>query len=292
MDENMTGVNVQEVAAPAETAVAAESVNQPVPDAATATPDEAEGRVEDSEVATEQPTQTKEENAAFAAMRRRAEQAERDRDAARRQADELSKHAEGYGKLRQTLEGVLQSPLPDDPDAAVDAFNASQWGVSLDEARTRRLASEAKQLRALEQNPAYKQLLAEKKALEAKAAEAERHMILAAIQRDVDAIANAYPDAQIKRIEDMDNDTRDAYVALMRTNKYRGKPVEAFALLTGREAPGKKAAPPSTGAIRSTVVEQPKDFYTPEEVDRLTDADYKRNPKLLDIIQKSMTKWR
>lgn len=90
----------------------------------------------------------------------------------------------------------------------------------------------------------------------------------------------------------MDNDTRDAYVALMRTNKYRGKPVEAFALLTGREAPGKKAAPPSTGAIRSTVVEQPKDFYTPEEVDRLTDADYKRNPKLLDIIQKSMTKWR
>lgn len=154
------------------------------------------------------------------------------------------------------------------------------------------MASEEKQLRALEQNPAYKKLLAEKKALEAKAAEAERHMILAAIQRDVDAIANAYPDAQIKRIEDMDNDTRDAYVALMRTNKYRGKPVEAFALLTGREAPGKKAAPPSTGAIRSTVVEQPKDFYTPEEVDRLTDADYKRNPKLLDIIQKSMTKWR
>ena len=31
MDENMTGVNVQEVAAPAETAVAAESVHQQFP---------------------------------------------------------------------------------------------------------------------------------------------------------------------------------------------------------------------------------------------------------------------
>ncbi len=290
MEENTTGVNVQEAAAPAES-VEVESVNQPAP-AAESAPGEAAGAVEDSGAATEQPTQTKEENAAFAAMRRRAEQAERDRDAAKQQVDQLSRHAEGYSKLRSTVEGALQTTLPDDPDSAVDAFNAAQWGVTADEARTRRLANEAAQRKELERNPAYQQLLNEKKALEEKANEAERRMVLAAIQKDVDAIANAFPDARIQNIGDMDEDTRDAYVALMRTRKYQGKPVEAYALVTGRTVPGKKTAPPSTGAIKNTVVEQPKDFYTPEEVDKLTDADYRRNPKLLDIIQKSMTKWR
>jgi hypothetical protein len=34
-----------------------------------------------------------------------------------------------------------------------------------------------------------------------------------------------------------------------------------------------------------------KDFYTPTEVDRLTEKDFKRNPKLLEKVQRSMRLW-
>lgn len=52
-----------------------------------------------------------------------------------------------------------------------------------------------------------------------------------------------------------------------------------------------KEKPASPGSVRDTQVQEEKDFYTPEEVDALTDADYDKNPKLIDIVKKSMLKW-
>lgn len=52
-----------------------------------------------------------------------------------------------------------------------------------------------------------------------------------------------------------------------------------------------KEKPASPGSVRDTQVQKEKDFYTPEEVDALTDADYDKNPKLIDIVKKSMLKW-
>lgn len=52
-----------------------------------------------------------------------------------------------------------------------------------------------------------------------------------------------------------------------------------------------KEKPASPGSVRDTQVQKEKDFYTPEEVDALTDADYDKNPKLIDIVKNSMLKW-
>lgn len=52
-----------------------------------------------------------------------------------------------------------------------------------------------------------------------------------------------------------------------------------------------KEKPASPGSVRDTQVQKEKDFYTSEEVDALTDADYDKNPKLIDIVKNSMLKW-
>lgn len=52
-----------------------------------------------------------------------------------------------------------------------------------------------------------------------------------------------------------------------------------------------KEKPASPGSVRDIQIQKEKDFYTPEEVDALTDADYDKNPKLIDIVKKSMLKW-
>ena len=52
-----------------------------------------------------------------------------------------------------------------------------------------------------------------------------------------------------------------------------------------------KEKPASPGSVRDIQIQKEKDFYTPEEVDALTDSDYDKNPKLIDIVQKSMLKW-
>lgn len=47
----------------------------------------------------------------------------------------------------------------------------------------------------------------------------------------------------------------------------------------------------STGSVNGQGATIEKEFYTSDEVDKLTDADYERNPKLWEIVRKSMLKW-
>lgn len=50
--------------------------------------------------------------------------------------------------------------------------------------------------------------------------------------------------------------------------------------------------PASTGSTKSTVPDNnEKDYYTQEDVDKLTDADYE-NPTIMARVRKSMTKWK
>ena len=45
------------------------------------------------------------------------------------------------------------------------------------------------------------------------------------------------------------------------------------------------------GSMKNTNTKQIKDYYTPEEASRLTNADYDNNPELEGIIEKSMKIW-
>lgn len=47
------------------------------------------------------------------------------------------------------------------------------------------------------------------------------------------------------------------------------------------------------GSMKNTPMENKlKEYYTPEEAKKLTDADYKKHPELYEIIEKSMQKWK
>lgn len=52
-----------------------------------------------------------------------------------------------------------------------------------------------------------------------------------------------------------------------------------------------KPTPPKMGAVNTSTSTE-KDFYTPEEVDMLTDADYEKDPKLMQKVRNSMPKWK
>ena len=49
-------------------------------------------------------------------------------------------------------------------------------------------------------------------------------------------------------------------------------------------------APAAIGAVNGRAAAE-KEFYTPAEVDRLTEKDFKKNPSLLEKVQKSMRLW-
>jgi len=52
-----------------------------------------------------------------------------------------------------------------------------------------------------------------------------------------------------------------------------------------------KPPPPVIGEVNRSSSRE-KDFYTPYEVDDLTEDDFDKNPGLLGIIQRSMTRWK
>ena len=68
-------------------------------------------------------------------------------------------------------------------------------------------------------------------------------------------------------------DTQTAYNAINQTRQQNTKP-----------------APPEIGAVNTSTPKE-KDYYSPEEVDRLSEKDLE-NPRVMEAVQRSMTKWR
>lgn len=66
--------------------------------------------------------------------------------------------------------------------------------------------------------------------------------------------------------------------------------VIAFNAVNTKKQSEKVTPPPVMGKVNSSTTAQ-KDFYTPEEVDRLTEADLD-NPKVMETVMKSMPKWK
>lgn len=127
----------------------------------------------------------------------------------------------------------------------------------------------------------HPQLLAARTATE-KAEEIIRQSMLDA---DLQAIKQAYPDVKAKNAFELG----DTYVALMQTGKVNA--LAAYAAQLQMEALGKKEAPPSMGDIKSGGADSEKEYYSPEDVDRLPKDAY-NNPKIMEKIRKSMPKWK
>lgn len=170
--------------------------------------------------------QTPEENAAFAALRRRSEAAEKEAQ-----------------RLKSENDALLQKH------------------AAPDEARRMRETAALRELDSL-----------------------RRWRDEKIIEEDIAMIREAYPDFQAKSAADLP----EQFLRIMATGHV--DPLTAYDICTMQKTGcGRSAADP--GAIENASARE-KDYYTPEEVDRLTDRDFQSNPRLLDIVQRSMTKWR
>ncbi len=100
---------------------------------------------------------------------------------------------------------------------------------------------------------------------------------------DLDEIKSAFPEVKADSVFDLGDD----FVALMQTGKV--EPVAAYAACLQMQNLGKKEKPASMGGVKSGAVAE-RDYYSPDEVDRLPKSAYD-NPKVMDRIRRSMPKW-
>ncbi|MEL7569443.1 MAG: hypothetical protein AAGU14_02670 [Eubacteriaceae bacterium] len=100
---------------------------------------------------------------------------------------------------------------------------------------------------------------------------------------DLDEIKSAFPEVKADSVFDLGDD----FVALMQTGKV--EPVAAYAACLQMQSLGKKEKPISMGGVKSSSAAE-KDYYSPDEVDRLPKSAYD-NPKVMDRIRRSMPKW-
>lgn len=203
------------------------------------------------------PQQTAEENARFAAARREAEAEAR---AIRAQNDRLLQALNAYG-----YEGS--------PEEIADTLLAQTQNISVEEARAVREADEAN-------NAKLAQMQAENEFYRTKA-------IQAAMAEDLAKLKSTYPeDKTIQNLKDI-NDLGQEYFALLGALNDPTLAYDALQIKKNRET---KPIPKDIGATNASSGKE-KDFYTPDEVDKLTEADYEKNPKLWGVVRKSMLKW-
>lgn len=203
------------------------------------------------------PQQSAEENARFAAARRQAEAEAR---ALKAQNDRLLQALNAYG-----YEG--------DPDTIADALLAQTQGITVEEAKAQREEQERYQAEMMQKNGElefYK--------------EQARKSIMA---QDLSTLKSAFPEDKkiqsLKSIEELDQE----FFLLMGATK---DPVLAYDAYNAKKARETKPVPQDIGAVNPASGKE-KDFYTPAEVDKLTDKDFD-NPRVMEAVRKSMLKWK
>lgn len=100
----------------------------------------------------------------------------------------------------------------------------------------------------------------------------------AQMEKDLQAIQAIDP-----TVKDLDSLGKD-YLDLIATGKVTG--VQAYYAVKAKESAEKATPPEAPGKVNQS--EGPKDFYTKEEVEGMTQAEVRKN---YDAIRKSMSKW-
>ena len=206
--------------------------------------------------------QTRAENAAFARMRRELEQSRAEVERYKRLSSVIQKEAE------------IASQDPDDIRRAIQARNE---GVDPAVIRMREEDAERQAQERLKADPAYKKSIDELNFYKGEYLKSLR-------EKDVDALRKAYPDENIT-MESLPAD----YVNLRAAGVENLTAYEAVRAVKAKAEASKKPTPPDTGAVGTGKTEP--EFFTPEEVDRLTDQELD-DPKIMAKVMKSMSKWK
>ncbi|MEG3029487.1 MAG: hypothetical protein RR827_03720 [Oscillospiraceae bacterium] len=203
--------------------------------------------------------QTPEENAVFADMRRKEELEQKSKKLFELEG-EIAKEKDKYTYLEKALQGMGYEGSAYE---IADKLQAQTQGVSVEAVRRQREDTQkaiVEKTRASEELAFYKEQYNK-----------------TVISNDVKAISKKYPD--VETFEDLP----DGFFEIMATGKIKD-PLKVYALLLPQ-----KETPPSSGSVTSTQAIE-KDFYTEKEVDGLSEKEL-NNPKILDKIMKSMSKW-
>jgi hypothetical protein len=166
-------------------------------------------------------------------------------------------------------------------DLAYDVM-ASAEGISIDDVRNREENRARSELEVREQ--IRKELLENDPELVQMQEEARQAIFSNQSRQDLAAIRAVYPDVKADTVLDLG----DRFMNLMATGMF--DPVSAYEVVLSEQAKEKNKIPPSTGSF-STGGTTPKEYYTKEEADRLTKADYMRDPSLFEKVRNSMLKW-
>ena len=192
----------------------------------------------------------------------------------RRRADAQKKENE---RLKQILEGYQKS-FADMGQGAAGNENpetaqrrASLLGVSLPEYQS--LSGQARE-RAMEHT---------RMQLELEVLRNEK--IDRTFDDDLRAVKAAYPEVKAKSIYDLGS----KFYSIMKLGDLSA--VEAYEVVQKLEAKNKVQPPPSIGSVREGASASGKNFYSSDDVDRLSERELD-DPKILERVFKSMTKWR
>ena len=256
MAEENIGANVQEVAEPATSTVEGE--------AATATHEEG---VAKGEVATATQKQSAEDNSKFAKMRREME-------ASSNKVAELEKQLAAHKELSRAISDVYG--YDGDPQMVKDMILANDRGISVEQLQAERAKEAAKVREMVENDPAYKDAVAERDRL-------QDVLIRDRMARDIEALKAAHPEITADSVEDLGEDF-GKLIGLGWSAE------EAYSAIQAKSKSNQKTPPPSIGSVKSQAAAD-KEFYTPEEVDRITREDLRKDPTLMDKIKRSMAKW-
>lgn len=189
-----------------------------------------------------------EKDAAFARMRREAEQV-------KKQNELLAKTLQQFGFKGNS------------PEDVIDQANAHYLQKPLEEVRQQRINTEKQQ-----QEEAQRQ------------AELEYYQ-----SREIERLMTD----DLKRIQKLDptvkslDELGEDYFNLIQAGVSGEVAFEAVKAKRQRET---KIPPAEVGKVNSNSKVE-KDYYTPEEVDKLTEKELE-NPKIWEVVRKSMTKWK
>lgn len=103
------------------------------------------------------------------------------------------------------------------------------------------------------------------------------------LERDLAAIREEHPEAA-QTIGELPEE----FLRIMATGQVDA--VTGWEIMLAAQNRRRAVAPMAPGELGQAGGE--KDFYSPEEVDRLKKEDFERDPQLLKVVERSMTKWR
>jgi hypothetical protein len=219
------------------------------------------------------PQQSEQDNAKFAEWRRKTEQLEREL------AEERAAKS-AYSKLADAVKEHL-GYQGSNPEEIRLAILAQQQGKSVAEIREQESLEVKRAQELLESNPEVIELRRFKAEQIAKA-QAE------SLARDLAEIKAKYPNetaADIKELGETFAKLRAAGVDNL--TAYRAiKPDSTVSVTPKTEEPPL----PETGAVNGAAATEEKEYYTPQEVDKLTKKDLS-NPTVWERVRASMTKW-